>query len=84
MLYGKCGLNVQAAVSDQLYKHLEVVTPGDLDGYANKLIQAGSTFEFLKYSDFPFSSADSFNPGEHMNTVVHRSRLSRFCKLRSQ
>jgi len=43
-------LNVQAVASDQLYKHFEVVTPGDFDGYQNKLIQAGSTLEFLKYS----------------------------------
>ena len=43
-------MNVQAVASDQLYKHFEVVTPGDFDGYQNKLIQAGSTLEFLKYS----------------------------------
>lgn len=36
---------------DQLYKHLETVPEGDFDGYYNKLVQAGSTLEFLKYAD---------------------------------
>ena len=36
---------------DQLYKHLETVAEGDFDGYYNKLVQAGSTLEFLKYAD---------------------------------
>ena len=36
---------------DALYKHLETVTEGDFDGYYNKLVQAGSTLEFLKYAD---------------------------------
>ena len=36
---------------DQLYKHLETVQEGDFDGYYNKLVQAGSTLEFLKYAD---------------------------------
>lgn len=39
---------------DQLYKHLETVTPGDFDSYANKLIVAGSQLETLKYSDALF------------------------------
>jgi hypothetical protein len=39
---------------DQLYKHLETVTPGDFDGYANKLIAAGSQLETLKYADALF------------------------------
>ncbi|TDL22566.1 ARM repeat-containing protein [Rickenella mellea] len=39
---------------DQLYKHLEPVTDGDFDGYANALIQAGSTLEYLKYADALF------------------------------
>ena len=39
---------------DQLYKHIETVTPGDFDGYVNKLVQAGSTLEFLKYADALF------------------------------
>lgn len=39
---------------DQLYKHLETVQPGDFDGYTNKLVQAGSTLEFLKYADALF------------------------------
>ena len=36
---------------DQLYKHLETVPEDDFDGYYNKLVQAGSTLEFLKYAD---------------------------------
>ena len=36
---------------DQLYKHIETVPPGDFDAFTNKLIQAGSTLEFLKYAD---------------------------------
>jgi len=36
---------------DSLYKHLETVPEGDFDGYYNKLVQAGSTLEFLKYVD---------------------------------
>lgn len=36
---------------DALYKHLETVTEGDFDGYYNKLVQAGSTLEYLKYVD---------------------------------
>ncbi|THH21336.1 hypothetical protein EW146_g186 [Bondarzewia mesenterica] len=39
---------------DQLYKHLEAVPQGDFDAVANKLVQAGSTLEFLKYSDALF------------------------------
>ncbi|KAK1232296.1 hypothetical protein PQX77_004547 [Marasmius sp. AFHP31] len=36
---------------DQLYKHLENVPEGDFDAFTTKLIQAGSTLEFLKYAD---------------------------------
>lgn len=36
---------------DQLYKHLETVTPGDFDAVATKLVQAGSTLEYLKYAE---------------------------------
>ncbi|ESK97169.1 eukaryotic translation initiation factor 5c [Moniliophthora roreri MCA 2997] len=36
---------------DQLYKHLETVPEGDFDSFSTKLIQAGSTLEFLKYAD---------------------------------
>jgi len=39
---------------DQVYKHLEAIPPGDYDAIANKLIQAGSTLEFLKYADALF------------------------------
>ena len=39
---------------DQLYRHLESVPQGDFDAVSNKLIQAGSTLEFLKYSDALF------------------------------
>ncbi|TRM69779.1 armadillo-type protein [Schizophyllum amplum] len=39
---------------DQLYKHLETVPEGDFDAYTNKLVQAGSTLEFLKYADALF------------------------------
>ncbi|KAF8482729.1 armadillo-type protein [Russula ochroleuca] len=39
---------------DQVYKHLETVPQGDYDAVANKLIQAGSTLEFLKYADALF------------------------------
>ncbi|EJD03046.1 ARM repeat-containing protein [Fomitiporia mediterranea MF3/22] len=40
-----------AVFRDQLYKHLETIPEGDFDGYYNKLVQAGSTLEFLKYAD---------------------------------
>ncbi|KDR75907.1 hypothetical protein GALMADRAFT_248685 [Galerina marginata CBS 339.88] len=40
-----------AVFRDQLYKHLETVQPGDFDAFATKLVQAGSTLEFLKYAD---------------------------------
>ncbi|KAJ7188262.1 hypothetical protein C8R46DRAFT_1054165 [Mycena filopes] len=39
---------------DQLYKHLETVPEGDFDSFATKLVQAGSTLEFLKYADALF------------------------------
>jgi hypothetical protein len=39
---------------DQLYKHLETVPPNDFEAFANKLVQAGSTLEFLKYADALF------------------------------
>jgi hypothetical protein len=39
---------------DQLYKHLETVPEGDFESYATKLVQAGSTLEFLKYADALF------------------------------
>jgi len=39
---------------DQLYQHLETVQPGDFDAFATKLVSAGSTLEFLKYSDALF------------------------------
>ncbi|KAI0682417.1 eukaryotic translation initiation factor 5C [Cytidiella melzeri] len=39
---------------DQLYKHLETVPKDDFEGYTNKLVQAGSTLEYLKYADALF------------------------------
>ncbi|KAH7924268.1 ARM repeat-containing protein [Leucogyrophana mollusca] len=39
---------------DQLYKHLETVPENDFDAFTNKLVQAGSTLEFLKYADALF------------------------------
>ncbi|KAH9946977.1 eukaryotic translation initiation factor 5C [Amylocystis lapponica] len=39
---------------DQLYKHLETVPENDYDAFTNKLVQAGSTLEFLKYGDVLF------------------------------
>ena len=39
---------------DQVYKHLEAIPQGDYDAVASKLIQAGSTLEFLKYADALF------------------------------
>ena len=39
---------------DQLYKHLETVPEGDFDAFTTKLVQAGSTLEFLKYADALF------------------------------
>ncbi|EAU91654.2 basic leucine zipper and W2 domain-containing protein 2 [Coprinopsis cinerea okayama7 len=39
---------------DQLYKYFETVNPGDFDAYTTKLIQAGSSLEFLKYADVLF------------------------------
>ncbi|KIK67430.1 hypothetical protein GYMLUDRAFT_156847 [Collybiopsis luxurians FD-317 M1] len=36
---------------DLLYKHLETVPEADFDSFTTKLIQAGSTLEFLKYAD---------------------------------
>ncbi|KAJ7072324.1 hypothetical protein C8F01DRAFT_1103484 [Mycena amicta] len=43
-----------AVFRDQLYKHLETVPENDFDSFATKLIQAGSTLEFLKYADALF------------------------------
>ncbi|EPT04903.1 hypothetical protein FOMPIDRAFT_1021680 [Fomitopsis schrenkii] len=39
---------------DQLYKHLETVPDNDFEGVTNKLVQAGSTLEYLKYADALF------------------------------
>jgi hypothetical protein len=39
---------------DQLFKYFETVDQGDFDAYTTKLIQAGSTLEFLKYADVLF------------------------------
>lgn len=39
---------------DQLYKHLETVPEGDFDSFTTKLVQAGSTLEYLKYADALF------------------------------
>jgi len=43
-----------AVFRDQLYKHFETVPSGDFEAFTNKLIQAGSTLEFLKYADALF------------------------------
>ncbi|GJE94984.1 eukaryotic translation initiation factor 5C [Phanerochaete sordida] len=43
-----------AVFRDQLYKYLETVTPGDFDGYYNKLVAAGGQLELLKYADALF------------------------------
>ncbi|KAI0793209.1 eukaryotic translation initiation factor 5C [Abortiporus biennis] len=43
-----------AVFRDQLFKHIETVPEGDFDAFANKLIQAGSTLELLKYADALF------------------------------
>ncbi|KAH9935623.1 eukaryotic translation initiation factor 5C [Fomitopsis serialis] len=39
---------------DQLYKHLETVPATDFEGITNKLVQAGSTLEYLKYAEALF------------------------------
>ncbi|KAF8658314.1 hypothetical protein AX16_002083 [Volvariella volvacea WC 439] len=39
---------------DQLYKYFENVPAADFDSYTTKLVQAGSTLEFLKYADALF------------------------------
>ncbi|KAK0476635.1 hypothetical protein IW261DRAFT_319983 [Armillaria novae-zelandiae] len=43
-----------AVFRDQLYRHLETVPEGDFDSFTTKLVQAGSTLEFLKYADALF------------------------------
>ncbi|KAJ7218065.1 armadillo-type protein [Mycena pura] len=43
-----------AIFRDQLYKFLETVQENDFDSFTTKLIQAGSTLEFLKYADALF------------------------------
>lgn len=43
-----------AVFRDQLYRHLETVPEGDFDAFTTKLVQAGSTLEFLKYADALF------------------------------
>ena len=43
-----------AVFRDQLYKYLETVTPGDFEGYYNKLVAAGGQLELLKYADTLF------------------------------
>ncbi len=39
---------------DQFLKYLDNVPPTDFDAIANKLVQAGSTLEFLKYAEALF------------------------------
>jgi hypothetical protein len=39
---------------DQIYKHLETVPEGDFDSFTTKLVQAGTSLEFLKYADALF------------------------------
>ncbi|KAI0674850.1 eukaryotic translation initiation factor 5C [Trametes maxima] len=39
---------------DQVFKHLENVPPTDFEAVTNKLVQAGSTLEYLKYADALF------------------------------
>ncbi|KAI0355674.1 eukaryotic translation initiation factor 5C [Trametes cingulata] len=39
---------------DQVFKHLENVPPSDFEAVTNKLVQAGSTLEYLKYADALF------------------------------
>ncbi|KAF9805674.1 hypothetical protein IEO21_08970 [Rhodonia placenta] len=39
---------------DQLLKHLEPVPANDFEGFTIKLVQAGSTLEYLKYADVLF------------------------------
>ena len=46
--------NIFSVFRDQLYKHLETVPEADFDSFATKLVQAGSTLEFLKYADALF------------------------------
>ena len=48
------GWDVSVVFRDQLYKHLEGVAKDDFEGYTNKLVQAGSTLEYLKYADALF------------------------------
>lgn len=43
-----------AVFRDQLYKHLEAVPEGDFEIVTSKLVQAGSTLDFLKYADALF------------------------------
>lgn len=43
-----------AVFRDQLYKYFETVPSGDFSAFTDKLIQAGSTLEFLKYADALF------------------------------
>ncbi|TFK75446.1 ARM repeat-containing protein [Pluteus cervinus] len=45
-----------AVFRDQLYKYLEAVPQGDFDTVTAKLVQAGSTLEFLKYADALFET----------------------------
>ncbi|KAM6502290.1 hypothetical protein JOM56_002267 [Amanita muscaria] len=39
---------------EQLYRYLETVVEGDFESFTTKLVQAGSTLEFLKYADILF------------------------------
>ncbi|CDO75405.1 hypothetical protein BN946_scf184855.g8 [Trametes cinnabarina] len=43
-----------AVFRDQVFKHLENVPPSDFEAVTNKLVQAGSTLELLKYADALF------------------------------
>ncbi|KAI6026209.1 hypothetical protein PISMIDRAFT_537156 [Pisolithus microcarpus 441] len=43
-----------AVFRDQLYKHLETVDSHDFEAITNKLIQAGSSLDYLKYADALF------------------------------
>ena len=70
---------------DQVLKYLENIPEGDFDGYYNKLVQAGSTLEFLKYADTLFEIllvGGLLQPGG--SYVQDNAPLSPFCIFKAK
>lgn len=51
LIHVSSGFSNLSVFRDQLYKYIDTVQKDDFESYTNKLVQAGSTLEFLKYAD---------------------------------